>query len=144
MMKITCQTLLALTLLCGLAAWAQDSASPSANPAPDNTKVNQRDRRGDLPTADQQNADPADLDLTRNIRQALVKDKSLSTDAHNIKIITQDGLTTLRGPVKNAHEKMAIEQKAVEVAGSPAKVRNQLEVTGEAGSKPSPDSGNQQ
>jgi hyperosmotically inducible protein len=115
---VTAGTLLALP--------AQAAAGRQA--APDNTKVNTRDREKTQKTADQQTNNPADLDTTQQIRKAILADKSLSTNAHNIKIITSDGMVTLKGPVKNEAEKKAIETKAIEVAGR-AKVKSQISVT---------------
>lgn len=92
--------------------------------APDNSKVNQNQNP---PTADQQKMNPADRDLTKKIRMALHDDKSLSMYAHNIKIISQDGKVTLRGPVRSDDEKAAIEAKAVAVAGD-GNVTNHLHV----------------
>jgi hyperosmotically inducible protein len=91
--------------------------------APDNSKANQNT----TPTADQQKMNPADRDLTKKIRMALHDDKSLSTYAHNIKIISQDGKVTLRGPVRSEDEKAAIEAQAVAVAGE-GNVVNHLHV----------------
>lgn len=71
---------------------------------------------------------PADRDMTAQIRKSIVADKSLSTYAHNVKIITQDGMVTLKGPVRSDDEVKSIMAKATEVAGSPDKVVNQLEV----------------
>ena len=93
--------------------------------APDNTKRNQ-DQGG--PTADQQKMNPADRAITQKIRKAIHEDQSLSTYAHNIKVITQDGKVTLRGPVRSEEEKSNLEAKAVSVAGQD-NVTNQLEVT---------------
>jgi hyperosmotically inducible periplasmic protein len=98
-----------------------------AEPKADNTKRNQRDRDKAEPTADQQKENKSDRDLTKNIRQAIVKDKSLSTDAHNVKIIAQNGMVTLKGPVKSDAEKQAVEAKATEVAGA-GKVKSEIEV----------------
>ena len=70
--------------------------------------------------------------------RAIVQDKSLSTYAHNVKIVAQGGTVTLKGPVKSEEEKTAIEQKAAELAGGPTKVMNELEVAGDRGGKPSP------
>ena len=70
---------------------------------------------------------PADRAITQKIRKAVIEDKSLSTYAHNIKIITQDGKVTLRGPVRSEDEKNNLQAKAVAVAGD-ASVTNQLEV----------------
>jgi hypothetical protein len=48
-------------------------------------------------TADQQKMNPADGALTAKLRRAVVADKSLSTHAHNVKIISPDGTVTLKG-----------------------------------------------
>ena len=106
--------------------WAQQDNSGSQVPA-DNTKVNQRDRNQNEPTAEQQRENPNDRQLTQQIRRALVKDKSLSTSAHNVKIIAQNGSVTLKGPVKSDEEKQAIEAKATEIAGA-GKVNSEIEV----------------
>ena len=87
-------------------------------PAPDNSKANQGDASKGATTADQQKTNPADRETTRKIRSAVMKDKSLSTYAHNIKIITRDGKVTLKGPVRSEDEKAAIEAKATTVAGA--------------------------
>jgi len=102
----------------------QDNGQQSA---PDNSKTNKRDRDKSSPTADRQKMNPTDRDLAKRIRSAIVDDKSLSTYAHNIKIIAQDGKVTLKGPVRSEEEKSAIETKATEVAGA-GNVINQLEV----------------
>jgi hyperosmotically inducible periplasmic protein len=93
----------------------------------DNTKMNPRDRDKASPTADQQKDNRSDREITRQIRQSLVKDKSLSSYAHNIKIITQNGQVTLKGPVRSDDEKRAIEAKATEVAGE-NKVTSELNI----------------
>jgi hyperosmotically inducible protein len=105
-------------------ATAQDS---STTPAPDNTKVNDRDRNKAESTADQQKENRPDREITRDIRRSIVRDKSLSTYAHNIKVISQNGMVTLKGPVRSEEEKTAIEAKAAEIAGKD-KVTSQLEV----------------
>ena len=95
-------------------AWAQqDSASPN-QASPDNTKVNQRDRDKSQPTADQQKENKSDRELASKVRRALVQDKSLSTYAHNVKVVAQDGMVTLKGPVHSDQEKQAVEAKAAE------------------------------
>lgn len=109
---------------CGLAVAA---AQQPASPPPDNTKVNQRDRNPDQATADQQKENRSDRDITQQIRRAIAKDKSLSTDAHNVKIVTQNGTVVLKGPVRSEEEKKAVEAKATQVAGQD-KVTNQMEV----------------
>jgi len=106
--------------LMATAAQYQDSQQTP----PDNTKKNKEQTD---PTADQQKMNPADRAITQKIRKALHEDHSLSTYAHNIKIITQDGKVTLRGPVRSEDEKNNIQTKAVAVAGE-QNVTNQLEI----------------
>jgi hyperosmotically inducible periplasmic protein len=113
-----------LTLTLGYAS-AQDSSEQQ--PAPDNTKVNKRDKNRTEPTADQQKESQPDREITRKIRQSIVQDKSLSSYAHNVKIIAENGAVTLKGPVRSDEEKTAVEAKAAEVAGAD-KVTSQLEV----------------
>jgi hyperosmotically inducible periplasmic protein len=103
-------------LLSGSAALANAQA-PTPSPAPDNTKVNQRDKKASEPTADQQHNDSKDLDIAQQIRKAITADKSLSTYAHNVKVISQDGKVTLKGPVRSSTEKASIEAKAAEIVG---------------------------
>jgi hyperosmotically inducible protein len=110
----------------GLLWGQQDNNNASQVPA-DNTKVNQRDRNQNEPTAEQQKENTSDRQLTAQIRRAIVKDKSLSTTAHNVKIISQNGAVTLKGPVKSDKEKQAIESKATEIAGA-GKVNSELQV----------------
>jgi hyperosmotically inducible protein len=93
-------------------------------PAPDNTKQNKNQTN---PSADQQKMNPADRELTRKIRKAIHDDTNLSTYAHNIKIISQNGKVTLRGPVRSEEEKANIEAKAVAAAGQD-NVSNELQV----------------
>ena len=102
-------------------------AQAMQNPAADNSAQNQRDRdHQNLTPLDQSNK-PADLEMTRNIRRALVKDDQLSTEAKNIKIITVNGAVTLRGPVKTDQEKAAVMEKAAQVAGD-TNIHGQLQV----------------
>jgi len=93
---------------------------------PNNTGVNARDRNGDAKTPLDQNENKTDIGITADIRKRVV-DTKMSTDAHNVKIITQDGRVTLRGPVKSADEKKSIEEIARGVAGD-TNVDSQLEV----------------
>ncbi|MFY9559308.1 MAG: BON domain-containing protein [Terriglobales bacterium] len=116
--------------------WAQDATQTQqptdqgSQAAPDNTTKNQRDRSKSEPTADQQKENKSDRELAQQIRRALVKDESLSTYAHNIKVIAQNGEITLKGPVKSAEEKQAVEAKAAEVAGAAHRVKSEIEVAG--------------
>jgi hyperosmotically inducible protein len=99
-----------------------------AQTQPDNSKVNKRDRNPGEVTADQQKETAADREMTSKIRKALMDDKALSTYAHNVKIVSQNGTVTLKGPVRSDAEVQAIVSKATQVAGSSAKIDNQLSV----------------
>lgn len=124
----TALPLLGLSLLAGPILGARVSQQDPQQPPPaDNTKTNQRDKSQTSPTADQQKMNPADRDITKKIRMALHNDNSLSTYAHNIKIITQNGKVTLKGPVRSDDEKTNIGAKAIAVAGD-GNVDNQLDV----------------
>jgi hyperosmotically inducible protein len=117
--------LLGSCLLLGASMPAKVTSQQDTQQTPgDNSKHNQNGG----PTADQQKMNPADRELTKKIRMALHDDQSLSTYAHNVKIISQDGKVTLRGPVHSEDEKAAIEAKAVAVAGE-GNVTNHLHVT---------------
>jgi len=105
----------------------KQSPAPATQVAPDNTGRNVRDRSGDTLTPGDQSSRKVDVDLTRRVRQAVVKDKSLSTTAKNIKIITNNGVVTLRGPVKSEQERDKIAAKAQQIAGA-KQVENHLEV----------------
>ena len=102
---------------------AQDQSASPASTAPDNTAQN----KGQQTTADQQKSNTSDREITRKIRQSVVADKSLSTYGHNVKIITQGGMVTLKGPVHSDEEKQAIASDAAAVVGQD-KVSNQLTV----------------
>jgi hyperosmotically inducible periplasmic protein len=121
------RTLVALTCLSAfsLAALAADNKKAE----PDNTATNERDRSGETKTSGDQSNSSADLKITQDIRRAIMKDSELSTSAKNIKIITDNGQVTLRGPVKNAQEKAKIDQLAKSAAGG-AKIDDQLDVKG--------------
>ena len=108
---------------------AQQPADKSAQAAPDNTAKNQRDRSKSEATADQQKENKSDRELTQQVRKAIMGDKSLSTYAHNIKVIARNGEITLKGPVKTDEEKQAVEAKAAEVAGGADKIKSEIEVT---------------
>jgi hyperosmotically inducible periplasmic protein len=103
--------------------WAQATQDKPA----DNTKVNQRDRDKSQATADQQKERKSDRQIAAEIRRSLMKDKSLSTYAHNVKVIVKDGTVTLKGPVRSDEERQSVEAKAAEVAGAD-KITNQIEV----------------
>lgn len=99
---------------------------PNSSTSKDNTGVNERDRSAAAVTPIDQNENQKDIDLTANIRKRVV-DSKLSVNAQNVKIITQAGKVTLRGPVRSAEEKQQIEQIAGAVAGV-GNVDSQLEI----------------
>jgi hyperosmotically inducible protein len=103
-----------LFVVCSLAISAQ---------APDNTTNNKQQNL----TADQQSNAAADRAVTQKIRKELMADKSLSTYAHNVKIITRDGMVTLKGPVKSEDEKQKVGSTAARVV-DPSKIDNQITV----------------
>ena len=119
-------------------AFAADRTSDSANPVPavqgqttpnaDNSRMNARDKSGATRTPqDQAEGNEADRKLLAEVRRAVAGDKTLSTSAHNVKIVTKDGLVTLRGPVNSAEEKGKVARLAQQVSGV-ARVENQLDV----------------
>jgi lipid-binding SYLF domain-containing protein len=105
------------------------AATPSSNTAPaaDDTAKNQSAQAASAPMADQQGNGKTDLQLTASIRRSIVSDASLSTYAHNVKIVVQNGVATLKGPVRTQDEKAAIEAKAAAVVGQ-EHVVDQMEV----------------
>src|SRR4029453_1479384 len=117
-----------LTLAC-LSAFNLAALAADEKTKPDNTATNERDRSGETKTSGDQSNSSTDLKITQAIRQALMKDGELSTTAKNIKIITDNGQVTLRGPVKNAQEKAKIGQLARSAAGG-AKIYDKLHVKG--------------
>jgi len=121
-MKRTLLVLACLSAL-SLAALANDNAKTK----PDNTATNDRDRSGETKTSGDQSNSSADLKITQAIRQALMKDGELSTTSKNIKVITENGQVTLRGPVKNVQEKARVNQLAKSAAGG-AHIVDQLDV----------------
>ena len=127
-MKRIALTLVLSSVLLGLGTVTM--AQESGSVAPDNSAVNVRDRDPGAMTAGEQSNSKSDVELTREIRRAVVKDHSLSMLAHNVKIVTANGNVTLRGPVKTEEEKAAIANKAQQIAGAD-KVDNQIEVKGQ-------------
>jgi hyperosmotically inducible periplasmic protein len=105
-------------------ARAQDQSTPTPNTAPDNTAKNKNHKT----TADQQTNAAGDRDLTAQIRKSIIADKSLSTYAHNVKIITINGMVTLKGPVNSDAEKQTIADLAAKAAGGADKVTNKITV----------------
>lgn len=91
-----------------------------------NTGINKRDRDDKTLTPMDQMNNPSDLKITQEIRQALMKDE-FSMDAKNIKVITRNGMVTLRGPVKTAAEREKISVLVKAMSGIKS-IDNQLQV----------------
>lgn len=105
-----------------------DKADANAQNKPaDNTKKNERDQDGSTKTPGDQAENKGDIEITANIRKAVVGDDVLSMSAKNVKIITAQGVVTLRGPVETAEEKTKIAQLAKDTAGV-TRVDDQLEI----------------
>jgi hyperosmotically inducible periplasmic protein len=94
---------------------------------PDNTSNNKQQSQPGSATADKQKENPADRELAQKIRHSIHEDNSLSTYAHNVKIIVRDGNVVLKGPVQSEDEKKSIGAKAEEIAGT-GKVKNLITV----------------
>jgi hyperosmotically inducible protein len=119
---------ISLSILClSVLTWSAVAEDTNSSPAADNTGRNERDRSGETQTSGDQSNSSADIQTTAAIRRAIMQDDSLSTMAKNVKIITENGVVTLRGPVKSGAEKAKIAELAKTHAGN-AKVENQLEV----------------
>jgi hyperosmotically inducible periplasmic protein len=120
--QITKEALATCSIALGL-AWA----GPAVAQQPDNSAVNKGDQNSGAVTADQQKMNAQDRDISAKIRKAVIADKALSTYAHNVKIVSQNGTVTLKGPVRSDDEVKSIMAKATDVAGS-GKVVNQMSV----------------
>lgn len=129
---------LALTCVSAIAAdAATDMKKPASapmgqmSPSVDNTDINQRDKSGATKTPEDQSNRASDRKLLAEVRRAIVHEKSLSTMAHNAKVMVEGGVVTLRGPVKTADEKAQLESVTKQVKGV-TKVDNQLDVKSKA------------
>ena len=99
----------------------------AADSALENTEINARDKDNTTLTPEDQKETESDIKITADIRQAIIKNKSLSVNAQNVKIITRNGVVTLRGPVESKKESKKIIKIAKHTPGV-LKVDNQLEI----------------
>jgi len=104
----------------------EPAKSPQSYDA-NNTGRNAEDRNSAQPTPGDQNNNPADLNVTQQIRKAILDESNLSVTAKNVKVITQAGKVTLRGPVVNDDERTRLQAIAERIAG-PGNVTSQLEL----------------
>ena len=93
----------------------------------DNTRLNRRDRNGASTTPMKQSNDQSAVDLVARVRKAIVKDDGLSVKAHNVKVVANNGVVTLRGPVASEQEKAQIQKDVAGVHGVD-RVDNQLDI----------------
>ena len=118
-------------IFCSASAQAddQDSTKKTTNtaPAPDNTAKNKRDKAEQKPTPQDQSTAQVDEAVTVKVRKAIMAKKGLSTNAQNVKIITDGHVITLRGPVDSDKEKATIEKLASKYAGK-RKLTSEIEV----------------
>lgn len=122
---------ISMSVMCFADCFAADDVSGKSEASKvrsDNSKVNEVETSYPVVTAEQQSNSKMDLEISRQLRQALVKDDSLSTYAQNVKIITQNGIVTLKGPVRTEGEKKLIVSKAKQIKGC-KRVQNELEIT---------------
>jgi osmotically-inducible protein OsmY len=104
-----------------------DAIYLAADSALENTEINARDKENTTLTPEDQKETKKDIRITAHIRKAVVRDKSLSIDAQNAKIITRSGVVILRGPVANEAESKKLQKIAKKTRGV-VKVDNQLEI----------------
>ena len=136
-MRLIVKVLGVTLALSAVSALAADPPAPNAGMPPvakgaataraDNTDMNVRDKSGATQTPQKQSNNAADRKILAAVRRAVEHDKTLSSYGHNVKIVTEHGVVTLRGPVRSDDEKGKIEQLAMQVAGV-ASVSNQLDV----------------
>ena len=94
----------------------------------DNTGRNRADSERDAKTPMDQSQSSDHVQLTADVRRAILAEDSLSMGAKNCKIITdKSGRVWLRGAVNTQAEKEMIERIARRIAGEDT-VTNQLEV----------------
>jgi osmotically-inducible protein OsmY len=141
-MKLALPHPLAMGVLVALAASAsafgQPAASTQASPAAsqsagqtgtdaDNTRLNRRDRSGTSVTPTKQSNESSAVDLVARVRKAIVDDDGLSVKAHNVKVVANNGVVTLRGPVASEQEKAQVQKDVASVHGVD-RVDNQLDI----------------
>lgn len=122
-----CAAVLAAGALTATAAEHKTDTGVDQRTDANDTGRNVRDRDSRTLTPMDQGTTEGDRSITQRIRQDLTSRDELSTDAKNVKIITVDGVVTLRGPVKNDGEKTTIAGIARKAPGV-KRVDDQLEV----------------
>jgi osmotically-inducible protein OsmY len=85
------------------------------------------DDRVDPAPATASRDEKSDVEITGEIRRAVLQDRSLSTYGHNITILVEGGVVTLKGPVRSDLERQLLVGKAALVVGED-RVRDHLEI----------------
>ncbi|WP_229259530.1 BON domain-containing protein [Duganella aceris] len=129
MRQVAIATAWAMALAGGSALAQTTPVAPAGQvtPSADNTRMNNRDQGSTGDTAQSQSNAKGDRELLAAVRRTVVKDKSLSISAHNVKILAANGVVTLRGPVTSEEEKTKVEALAKQVAGVTS-VQNNLDI----------------
>lgn len=129
MRQVAIATAWAMALAGGSALAQTTPVAPAGQvtPSADNTRMNNRDQGSTGETAQSQSNAKGDRELLAAVRRTVVKDKSLSISAHNVKILAANGVVTLRGPVTSEEEKTKVEALAKQVAGVTS-VQNNLDI----------------
>jgi osmotically-inducible protein OsmY len=113
---------LAVTALGGITGCDRTSGADA-----DNTARNSRDSGGKTVTPMDQSENEGDRAITQRVRKVVVDNDALSTNAHNVKIVTANGVVTLRGPVNTPQEKNTV-VAAAQMTPGVKRVDDQLEV----------------
>ena len=108
-------------------AASQSASQPVSGSDADNTRLNRRDRNDATRTPTDQSNHSSAVDLVAQVRKAIVHDDRLSVKAHNVKIVADNGVVTLRGPVASADERARVEKDVTGVRGV-SSVDNQLDI----------------
>jgi hyperosmotically inducible protein len=122
---VVAMALMVMPIQAGVAEESTTKFEKSQEQAPDNTSKNKRDKRLGKKTAQNQSNTKSDVALTASVRKSIMAEKGMSVDGQNVKIITQHGSITLRGPVETEAEKELIGKLAKDSGASA--VTNQLE-----------------
>jgi osmotically-inducible protein OsmY len=113
---LTGMTLILVSLHAAAQPATADQSTTSSSSQNDNTKSN-KDASNSRTTPDVQKNDASDLSLTQQIRKGIMADKTLSTYAHNVKVVAAGGTVTLNGVVRTAEEKSKVAAIAAQIAG---------------------------
>ena len=118
----------AAALVCGM-FFANNSLANTALVVKDSTALNVKDAEGNTKTPlDQLKGSEKDIETTRQIRQALMADESLSTNARNVKVITLKNKVTIRGAVNSSEELRRVVDVAKMTASKDSQVVHDLNV----------------